>query len=198
MPSKDAAKESLAEYEERLYGCVSRAVRRWFIEIAPRIATASKRLRASAICDLIGEEVRKEFDDEDGMRLFVKYERILVSIAGELVIRFKKLDRRFRTANYPTQTALQFDNAQPPLPLGIVPPGERITIGYKLDRAEIQLESVWVLQQRDGGIEWLYPITPTLADVKRLPQPSKEERRVTARRQPADTKRKKKDGGQPD
>lgn len=189
--SPSAVQRRLKRFESRLAEAVRRAWDRYLSKVAPVFKHAPPtRLRANAVQALIIEEVTEMFPE----RVFRARGRSLLWIAEDLIVQFKKLDRRGRPRNYPTQTALRF-NAQLDIP-GI-PAATRATIGYQLDKVGTKLVALSVvLQDRHGIDRWDLgeaetPVLPLVAAPASTP-------RRPARVKPGIVKPKKaKDGDDP-
>ena len=168
--SQSAVQRRLRSFESKLADAVRRAWHRYMTTIAPAFKHVPlPRLRANAVQALIIEEVLELFPD----RVFRARGRSLLWIAEDLIVQFKKLDRRGRPRNYPTQTALAFD-AQLEIPG--VPSATRATIGYELDKLGTQIAALSVVLQDghrldrwglDGTVAPVLPIVATPATAPR-------------------------------
>lgn len=185
--SPSAVQRRLKSFESKLAAAVRRAWQRYVLTIAPAFKHAPPNtMRANAVQALIIEEVTEAFPN----RVFRAKGRSFLWIAEDLIVQFKKLDRRGRTRNYPTQTALRF-NAQLDIP-GI-PSATRATIGYQLDKLGTRIVALSVVLQDEPGFDrWglgetetpVLPIAATPATTSRRP----------ARVKPGVVKKKTKDG----
>jgi hypothetical protein len=85
--------------------------------------------------------------------------RILLTVSSarvHMVLRFKHVNKKLETANYPTQHSLAYDDQQPNLPY--IPEGSRITIGYLLNDDETKLVAIYVICAIGRRIQWEYTI----------------------------------------
>jgi hypothetical protein len=113
------------------------------------------RTRAGLINDLWTQGVRDRLADAPGV--FVNDQRgfLLVEIDGRIVVRFKKLDGRSRSRNYPTQQQLAFVNQ---IPLAGMPPYARITAGYKLDVSQTAIVDILLTLPVGDQLAWQFSL----------------------------------------
>ncbi len=110
------------------------------------------------------------------VQVTTKGNRVLFVIADRVRISFKKLDRRLRPRNYPTQLALDFLHQQldPPLPgLATVSSLTNIVAGYTANADETDFEvhitcprgdrNEWELKLSGQEMPELFSIEPTAA-----------------------------------
>ena len=148
-------------YENDLVQVIHEAWRRWST-LAPQFAKPTPRMRANVVHDLMVEEARKRFRNLPDVDVVDPPPRFLLRFEGRILVHFKKLDRRLRSHNYPTQLALAFGQ-QYQLP-GI-PDGTRITVGYLLDELCTEVNSVHAVLRKGNEIAWSYQLsTDALAD----------------------------------
>ena len=76
----------------------------------------------------------------------------------DVVFRFKKMDEDGRSQNYPTKQAKEFD-AGDELP-GLPVPPIRLTAGYLLDQASIEIVRTQIARPVGTGVEWCAAIVP--------------------------------------
>jgi hypothetical protein len=120
------------------------------------MAKMETRTQANVLRDYIVSEIRAEFpEDEPGIRHTNRRNLYLLTIWGRYSLRFKKLDRRRRTRNNPTQLSLDFLLQRP---LELFPDLEATThlnVGYQ-PGLTLATSSVWITCP-DGallGWEW--------------------------------------------
>lgn len=191
MISLDEAKSVLSPYESDFSWCVTQAWQRWQTEHAPRVPLAFPRGRANMMYELMIDEARKRFEGAKGLVFFEQYGRLLLNVRDRVLIRFKKLDDTLRTHNYPTLFSLQFD-AQADLP-GMVSKLPRITVGYRLNYLQTDIENPLVVFSVGKRTKWFYELEkPAAVDVILLPTPIVS----PAKQEPAVTLKKDRDEGQ--
>jgi hypothetical protein len=168
LPVEALVKPIVRPYEERIGKLVLRAWDNWFKSTSKR-TFAYRRVRASAVHELIVREARKEFGLERArdVHIIEGQETIYLQFKQSVVARIKKGDRRGLGSNYHTQASLAFITPSADvheLPLGC-PNVQRIDITYILNKLETRIEQVLVVG-RDGAKRlWKYAIFPREAEV---------------------------------
>lgn len=167
--TEDGTRKALGPIEQMLTACVRRAFSRWQEEFAPRLPTVTRRGRRNIFFELIIQEVRETFSGFPGAEIVDTHDNRTLLLYGGYVIRFKRLDAKYRTSNYPTALAVLADT---PATLPALPDGRRVTIGYVLDEFETELEGVFaVCFVRRRRPAWQYELgRPDAQD--RLPLPT--------------------------
>jgi hypothetical protein len=153
--SQPEAETILRPFHAVFRAAVREAWKKYTGKVQPTTPLPTRRLRASVMHNYICDEIRKLMGSERGINFIEKSGRFLVSIAGHIVIRFKKLDRKLRPRNYPTQGSLNFNLN---LSLPGVPDTSRITIGYSLNNVETEVAGVYAMLFDGKRLEWMYPI----------------------------------------
>jgi hypothetical protein len=174
--TQEEAQSILAPHHDQLRACVSGGWAKWIREIKPRFPTPTRRLRANAIWDGMVDEARVRFNDIPGVVMLDRGDRFFLAFDGRILARFKKLDGRLRTRNYPTQGSLQFD-AQMNLPA--VPDGSMLTIGYRVDEETMSLKDILVVMSRSKRVIWSYDIDEPHSNLATplFPQPGPDTQR---------------------
>lgn len=127
------------------------------------VQNPTPRMRANVIHDLMIDEARTRFDGVPGTKLIESNARKMlwvapVAIDSPVLLQFKKLSEKSVPRNYPTQTALRFDD-QDSLP-GIASTA-RVTIGYHLDNLGTELLEVLAVCMNGKLPAWSYALAPT-------------------------------------
>lgn len=127
----------------RFRDCIERAWAKFDASVSPIVPLCTRRGRASIFHDFVCQEIRDEFSNEPNFEILdnTMNSRFLLLLHGVAVIQFKKLNKDFTTTNYPTPSAIAFDEQQeieefPPLP--------RLTVGYHFGQYETSLEGIWL------------------------------------------------------
>ncbi len=160
--SLEEAQSILSPYHGELRACVSGGWAKWINEVKPQFPTPTRRLRANAVWDGMVDEARVRFNDLPEVAMLDRGDRFFLAFEGRLLARFKKLDDRLRTRNYPTQGSLDLD-AQMNLPA--VPDGSMITIGYRVNELLMSLKDILVVMSRSNRVMWSYEIDDTQSNV---------------------------------
>jgi hypothetical protein len=168
LPVEGYIRPILRPYEERIGNVVTKAWDTWFKSTSKR-TFAYRRVRASAVHELMVREARREFerDRPREVRIIEGPETIYLQFKESVVVRLKKGDRNGMGRNNPTQTSLAFITPSADvheLPLGL-PNVQRADVTYILNKLETRIEQVLVVG-RDGGRRlWKYGIYPRAAVV---------------------------------
>jgi hypothetical protein len=157
------ARELLGPHHDALFTCVHNAYSRWVERGAGLVSKPDSSFRSQAIQQLMVDEARQRFGDVSGVRIFERKKeddepsagRFLLSFEGKALVQFKKFDPDFRTRNYPTSAALDFDRQEA---LPNVPIGTRLSVGYQLDTRASALAAVAVVCQGSYKPYWWYEL----------------------------------------
>jgi hypothetical protein len=124
-----------------LTSCIARAWARYGEYPAELRMAHSSRSRASLIHDHAIDFARQHFDVHPGSQCQEIRKLFLVYFDAGIVVRFKKLDEKFRVSNIHTQQCMKFMD-QLPLPSF----GETINlhVGYRLNRLQTDLEGIYL------------------------------------------------------
>lgn len=168
LPVEASVKPILRPFEERLATVVTRAWETWFKSPSKR-TFVFRRVRASAVHELIVKEARKEFGSErpGDVHIINGPETIYLQFKNAVVARIKKGDHRGLGRNNHSQASLAFITPSADvheLPLGL-PNVQRVDVTYILNKLETRIEQVLVVG-RDGAKRlWKYAIYPREAKV---------------------------------
>lgn len=167
-PVEGYVRPILRSYEERLGNVITRAWDAWFKSQSKR-TFAYRRVRASAVHELMVREARREFerDRPRDVHIIEGPETIYLQFKDAVVARLKKGDQRGLGRNNHTQASLAFITPSADiheLPLGL-PNVQRVDVTYLLNKLETKIEQVLVVG-RDGGKRlWKYAIYPGAAEI---------------------------------
>lgn len=163
LPTEGYVRPVLRDFEERLANVITRAWDSWFKSQSKR-TFAYRRVRASAVHELMIREARREFERNRprDVHIIEGPETIYLQFRERVVARLKKGDRSGMGRNNPTQASLAFITPSADiheLPLGL-PNVQRVDVTYLLNKIETRIEQVLVVG-RDGGKRlWKYSIYP--------------------------------------
>jgi len=153
--NEDEARSRLERYHPLLIDCVLVGCNRWTEEFAPMLPLRSRRTRPVVVHDLIMERACATLEDAPGVTIIRRRGRCLINLGGDLLLRFKQLNADFQPRNYPTPTAIKFNN-QKPLGLPGIPDLCRVTIGYTLNTFGLEVSGIFVLMT--GPRAWRYEL----------------------------------------
>lgn len=172
--SSEEAKLILEPHVENLQMCVSMGLKEYSDAYSGYRSLHSPWTRASLVRDHIVEQVKKVFDEIEGIKIIQKRGLLLVSIEGKLLLRFKKFDRRMLTRNNPTQQAFRFSE-QLSIP-GFPPAATNINVGYMPNELWTDVFKVLITcPNGSASINWYIDITSDVKSVSPLVLPKKNE-----------------------
>ncbi|SEM55990.1 hypothetical protein SAMN05444354_118160 [Stigmatella aurantiaca] len=184
--SEGDAKAVLAPYEQELLACVEEAWKVWKGKAASLVSRPRSRWRAGIVSGLIEEQVRMRFGAMKSVHLIDKGERLLVGVESKLLLRFKKVNEKLQTSNYPTRTSRRFDNQQPLEGYADLP---RLTVGYRANRLATELLEVVLVFSIGSAVKFSWPLVGaarpqqmTLPTQTANTQKTGKKRRVTAKK----------------
>jgi len=124
----DEAKGILAPYINAFQNCVLMGLSDYNSSYVKVRHIHSPYARAMLVRDHIIAQVRKEFDEVDGIKFINKRGLILLSIEEKIFVRFKKMNERMLTRNHPTLQSIRFSEQ---LSFeGFFTPTTNINVGY--------------------------------------------------------------------
>jgi hypothetical protein len=118
---------------------------------APLRAPLDARARASFIYRHTVAEARRLLHGIPGVLLADNRNFLTVHFGDEFIVRFKKLDRRGRSRNFPTQTQKLFALQAQMFGLGTA---TRTTVGYQLDELEKSIHDIRVVCPNGNQTAW--------------------------------------------
>jgi hypothetical protein len=111
-----------------IYECISNALQMYDDDYTTLRFKHSPRTHASVIHDLMVDNIKKRFANDHKVNCFYKKGLFhLLVDNGDIVIRFKKLDRNLRTHNIPTQQSFNFTHQMSMFN----PPATNLNAGYQ-------------------------------------------------------------------
>ncbi len=161
MISLEDARTLLRPHQDDLYLCVSEAWDHWRKKIRPLVPVHYARGRANTLYDLMADQARTRFGNRPGVQVIERPARMFLLVGGRLIVRFKKLSRRLRTANYPTQQSMRFDGQ---LEVPHLPPAGRINVGYRLNQLQTDYLDILAVFSVNNSAVWHYELEQPSAD----------------------------------
>lgn len=157
MISQSEAQEVLAKYERRIIECARGAIEKWTkLPGEHRAAMSPNRTFANVMWAFFREQAYLEFSADPDVSLSERHGTLSLIFADRLLIRFKHLDARGRTSNFPTKTSLAFW-AQQSLP-GIAATLPRIQLCWREDVLRVGLSRLEIVMKEGSSISWSYPL----------------------------------------
>lgn len=188
MISQSEAQEVLARYERRIAECARRAVEKWAkLPADHRAAMSPNRTFANVMWAYFREQAHLEFFADPAVFLSDKYGTLSLIFEDRLLVRFKHLDARGRTSNFPTKTSLAFW-AQLSLP-GIAAALPRLQLCWREDAFRLGLSRLEIVMKNGSSVSWSYPL---LVEVGNEATPLRKSKKPGIRGK-FDTRKKKED-----
>ena len=152
--NKDDARSILEPYHRELWEIWHTAWKRW-LKLPDRAVLNHDRVRANIVWAFAIDEATSRFDETEEIRINDAHATKTFEIEDKLLFRFKKMDQKGISRNYPTQRAIFFSNQLelPGIPYGL----GRVDIGYVLN--DIKTSIVEILVSYRAGA-WKYEILP--------------------------------------
>jgi hypothetical protein len=126
--------------------------------------------QANLLRDYIVEKIRAEFPDgEDGISHHNRRGLFLLNIKNRYCLRFKKLDRRLRTRNIPTQMTLDFLLQRPLELFPELAPVTHLNVGYK-PGVTLSESTVWITCPNGEVLAWTWGLSEG-AETIQIPMP---------------------------
>lgn len=181
------AQEDLSPYVERLRRCVQDAIRDFMAEQAPFMYKMEPRTQANILRDYMVNHIKAEFsEDEPGVSHKSRAGLFLLNIGNRYFLRFKKLDRRLRTRNHPTQLSLDYLLQKPLTLFPDLEPATHLNVGYKRG-VTLASSEYWITCPDGGQLDWKFSISEPdePAQIAAAPKPKPDapsKRRVVPKR----------------
>ncbi len=165
LATRERAQQELVPYRDRIVACLRSAITDFLRESGPQLAFIRKGTQANLLRDYIVRNIRAEFPDGiDGIRHSERHGLFLLQIGHHYALRFKKLDRRLRSRNIPTQLSLDFLLQQP---LTLFPELDAVThlnVGYQ-HGLTLATSTYWITCPNGDRLEWKFSISPELVEL---------------------------------
>lgn len=162
--SEERASELLAPHFDRLFLCAKDAWRAWeqLGLVAPELRKAmDTTARANFVSSHFRESVRKRFKDVHGTSICEKGRLFALDIKGLALLRFKKLDRSFRSRNVPThqqmELQMQLQTTEVQLP-NFPDEATWLTCGYVLNLHQTDIEKYVVTCSLGRQVKYIIPL----------------------------------------
>ena len=154
----ERAQSDLEPYVERLIRCLRAGITKFQADHGGMLYKIQLGTQAGLVRDYIVEEIKQEFDGEPGVSHRTFRNLFLLNIQNRYFLRFKKLDRRLRTRNVPTQLSLDFLLQQPLSLPGMPDPATHLNVGYQ-PGLTISTSTLWITCPDGNTLEWKWEIT---------------------------------------
>lgn len=162
---KSHVRNVLGPFHELLRKVINEAWKRWRgLSAEDRLAFGHSRVMPNVMWAYIQDEARKHFDDtpivskeaEGTITYIVDNEN------GRVVFRFKKMDKRGYSQNFPTQRTMDFYRQ---LEMPGIPSGIRVDVGYVLNVLGTEINQIMVSYRDGNSVVWTDEIREPSAEV---------------------------------
>jgi len=120
-------------------------------------AQLTPRARANVIYDCILQRAKAHFNklgDKSPVRLIERNGLFMFGVRGQVLFRFKKLDRSGKPKNIPTRQQINL-SLQQDLP-GVPGRCALVVIGYQLNKLETEIKAILVTYSNGTQVSWDY------------------------------------------
>lgn len=118
------------------------------------------KVRANVIWNQFLYHAKSEFDEASNVRVENKYHWQGILIGDSFFVRMKKGDNNLLSKNYPTQSALEFNDASVDLFKGMV----RLELIYTLDSLQASIDRIVIAQRHRNKILWAIDLLDSAED----------------------------------
>jgi hypothetical protein len=122
-------------------------------------AQLTPRARANVIYDCVLQRARVYFNrlGDETVRLIEKKGLFMFGVRGQVLFRFKKLDRSGKYRNIPTDQQVKL-SLQQDLP-GVPGKCALVVIGYQLNKLETEIKAILVTYSNGTQVSWDYSLS---------------------------------------
>ncbi len=153
------AQSDLAPYVDRLRRCVEMAIREFLEEQGQYLYKLESRTEANILRDYMVNAIKAEFpEDEPGVSHKTRRGLFILNIQNRYFLRFKKLDRRLRTRNHPTQLSLDYLLQRPLTLFPDLEAATHLNVGYRRG-VTLASSEYWITCPDGGQLEWMFSIS---------------------------------------
>ena len=157
VPNERSVRAMLEPFHAILADASRAAMQQWLkIPPAQRAAFDHPRVFANVVWSLFRNEATARFTGFPGVTLTHKFNTFGIVVNNQVMLRFKRVDRRGMSRNYATQTSLKF-YAQCELP-GIPAVCPRAEIGWREDDVRLGLADLCIVMRDGSRLAWRYSI----------------------------------------
>jgi hypothetical protein len=166
--SKQQAAERLQPYLEILDECIQGGWDAWDKHYSHRHHVLDARARAAIVfCEIVAI-AQPRFHGMDGAKAVKKQNSFYLYIGDEIVLRFKKINKKGRCSNIDTRQQMLFE-LQMQLP-GIES-GTLLHAGYRLDDLQTRIAEKLVVCQFASRVLWAFDLSKPKGERVRVMQP---------------------------
>lgn len=153
--SETDVRAALAAHAPTLVKCAREAWRDWEEHVAPRFPQPLRRTQASVVSNGFFCRAKAAFGSVKGIRIVEECERLLLIVDEKFILRFKLLDDKWRTRNYPTDASNEMD-AQAKIDIEGADDLPRVVFGYRVGGMPVRIKDLWILFAIDREPLWKY------------------------------------------
>jgi hypothetical protein len=143
-------------------------------------AQLSPRARANLMYDFVLFRAKAHFNKIPNEVDFIeKRQLFMFGVKGQVLFRFKKLDRSGKYSNIQTRQQIQL-SLQRDLP-GLPGKAALVVIGYQLNPLQTEIQAILVTYQNGVQDMWTYPLDDNKSDTNVVPMPTRAPRKPIVR-----------------
>jgi hypothetical protein len=157
IPLEENVLKVLKYIERDLYDIVTGAWQDW-LKCSEFGRTRFSRTRANIVWERMIDRAYQVFSGDKRIDFIERNNTVFFVVDNRILFRFKKGDFSGLSHNYPTQTAIDFNDHD--ILLFDDVDLSRVEIGYVLDKSEIQIETVSIVARNDLKVLWSHEILP--------------------------------------
>ncbi|WP_143069666.1 hypothetical protein [Hymenobacter actinosclerus] len=149
IPAVEGKRERLTEQLKNVlptvYQCIHFGHDQYSERHANHIVDWTKTTRANIIRDYVVNHIKEQLQGEHEVRFHTKNRMFLVIIGDKIGLRFKKLDKRLKSANIPTRQVRSWRNGTLIIPELNIQELTCIDVGYVNDAVDAGIDKVWAV-----------------------------------------------------
>jgi hypothetical protein len=145
-----------------LANALRKTIDAWNNELAPAQMVLDPAARAMNLSRYFYFNSNGLLTNDPGVRFSNRRNQRYFTFDERIILRFKLLDKSFKSSNYPTRTARKW-NSQ--LFLAGMPPCERLEFGYRLDLTGTVVQDAFILLRVCTEVTWLWQVWGPPIDV---------------------------------
>jgi hypothetical protein len=158
--SKEEARELLIPFAQSFYEAITGGFQDYKTYDSGRGHIHNKTVKSNLVRSYVVDRLKKLVIENSNLRLIEKQRMLVVAIGDKLRVRFKKLDKKYRSQNVRTKQSLEFRNrtitfnGQQALPMDA---------GWRVDRLYNEISDVHFVCPDGVGNLWRIPLTDLAA-----------------------------------
>lgn len=177
-PNKEQIKRWITpERETTIRNCIVSAFNEYRTKYGALRHKHTPRTSASIIHDLIVWNIKDQFDNYPQTKCLIKQNLFLLIIGnGDVIIRFKKFNKKLFTHNIPTQQSFDFSHQ-----MTLFKPSVNLNAGYQLDGLDLKVYITCPIDMKRNSWIWELTVVPAAPVLQLHKQASGSGRQITGK-----------------